>query len=198
MLESPAGPARIHKGADRGPTGANGVPQDASQAVIKPEKGFFSQRISPSPGVDSSAMENLIGINVSHPGQELLVQKERFNRPMPQLRAPDKILWGNVERLGTQVREGSKLAPYPFLFHPEPAELTRVHVTKLAELALKRKDHMGMLFQGCLGGDKPQPSGHAQMDSQSHPTAQVEDDVFPLPFSAEDFPSPQGGDKRFL
>jgi hypothetical protein len=50
--------------------------------MVKPEKGFFSQRIGPPPGVDSSAMERLIGINVTHSGQESLVQKERFNRPV--------------------------------------------------------------------------------------------------------------------
>jgi hypothetical protein len=90
--------------------------------MVKPEKGFFSQRISPPPGVDSSAMESLIGINVSHPGQELLVQKERFDRPVPRLRTADEIFFGNVERLGAQVRERPELIPDPFLFYTEPAE----------------------------------------------------------------------------
>ena len=82
MLKSPARPAGIHISADSSPADANGLSQDVSQAMVKPEKGFLSQGISPPPGVDSSAMESLIGINVSHPGQELLVQKERFNRPV--------------------------------------------------------------------------------------------------------------------
>jgi hypothetical protein len=50
--------------------------------MVKADKGFSTQRIGPPLGVDSSAMERLVGINVTHPGQESLVQKERFNRPV--------------------------------------------------------------------------------------------------------------------
>ena len=43
MLESAGGPMRVYKGADGGPPGANGLAQDAAQAVVKPEKGLFSE-----------------------------------------------------------------------------------------------------------------------------------------------------------
>jgi hypothetical protein len=72
-LEAPGRPVGIYIGADRGAAGPDGLTQDASQGIVEAEKGFFWERIGPPVGVDLSLVESLIGVDVSHPGQESLV-----------------------------------------------------------------------------------------------------------------------------
>jgi hypothetical protein len=150
------------------------------------------------PGVDPSPMESFIGVNVSHPRQESLVQQKRLDGPMSRPGPLHKFFCRNLERVRAQVGQGSELAPHPLPFQAEPAELTLVHETKMKGIIPERKDHMGMFFLWHLGGDEPQSSSHAQMNSQGHIAAEVKDDVFSLSLCAEDFPSSQGDHERFF
>jgi hypothetical protein len=49
----------------------------------------------------------------------------------------DKFFGRDLERLGTQVGQGTQVVSGLLLLHEEPAELTRVYKTKLARMVLE-------------------------------------------------------------
>jgi len=135
--------------------------------------------------MDPRPVQGLIGVDVSHSRQKMLVQKKRLDLPAPGPHAAYEFGWGDFQGLGAQPGEGGP--PSLFLFFPEnPAKPAGVHVAELVGMVPEGENQVGMLLPGGSRGHDPQSPGHPQMDEQGPLGAQGEDDMFPPALDAAD------------
>jgi len=135
--------------------------------------------------MDPRPMQGLIGIDVPHSRQKMLVQKKGLDFPAPGADPADEFQGAYFQRLRAQPGEGGP--PSPFFFFPEnPAKPAGVHVAEFMGVVPEGEDQVGVFLPGGFPGHDPQSPGHPQMDEQGPPGAQGEDDMFPPALDAAD------------
>jgi hypothetical protein len=187
MLEASSPSSPIYIGADRSSPVADRLLQDSLQSLMKIQETLIPQRIRPPLGMDSSPVESLIRIDVSHAGKKTLVEQKGLNGSMSGSGSRGERFSGNFERFRPQIRKRGKVPSASIPFYPYSPELTRIGEAKFKGMIFKREHDMGVLLQGGMAKDKLQPSGHAQMDPQGGSSGDAQKDVFPAPFNPENF-----------
>jgi hypothetical protein len=127
--------------------------------------------------MDSGAVQGLIGVDVSHSRQKMLVQKKGLDFPAPGADPADEFQGGYFQRLGAQPGEGGPSSLF-FFFPENPAKPAGVHVAELLGMVPEGEGQVGVLLPWGFPGHDPQSPGHPQMDEEAPPGAQGEDDIF--------------------
>jgi len=128
--------------------------------------------------MNPSPVQNLGGVEISHPGQDALVQKGRLDRPTARAQPRAKLFRRDLQGIGTELfrHEAAELLRRR---HPHDAKPPRVPehqpVGAIPE-ARKLHDPSEVFFVGRAG--KHEAAGHARLDDDS--LAGVQLDQHPL------------------
>ena len=161
QLEKSPHPLRIHIIGDRGPSQPNRMLQNLSQSEPKP----LQLRSCKPPGVaawpKTRPKQALIGINVSHPGQERLVQQCRFDREPSPPEERHKGVGFDPQRLCPRSAKAfipSQIAKF------EASKPARIDKPKLTT-AGKSQARMGVGSNRGIGRRHKQSPRHAKMNN---------------------------------
>jgi hypothetical protein len=135
--------------------------------------------------MDSAAVQGLVGIDVSHTGQKLLVQEKRFDFPTPGPHPGHEFGRGNFQGLGAQPGEGNPFSFFSSL--PEdPPKPAGIDEPELVPMVQEGKDQVGMFFAGNAPGKDPQSAAHPQVNEHGTPPAQTEDYILSPTLHSQD------------
>src|SRR5580698_10261320 len=98
--------------------------------------------------------QNLIDVNIAQPGEERLIQQQRFDARLSFSETRRKWSEAHFERLGPQLTY-ARIAPF------DPPELARIVVEQ--DAVVEREDSIGVGRPGAAGEELP---GHAEMHDE--------------------------------
>jgi hypothetical protein len=135
--------------------------------------------------MDSGPVQGLVGINVSHSGQKLLVQEKGFDFPTPGPRPGHEFGRGDFQGLGAQPGEGNPFFFF-FSFPEDPPKPAGVDEPELVPMVQEGKDQVGVFFTGNAPRQDAQSPAHPQVNEYGPPAAQTEDDILSPPLYSQD------------
>jgi hypothetical protein len=147
--------------------------------------------------MDSGPVQGLVGIDVPHSRQKMLVQEERFDFPTPRPGPGYEFGRGNFQRLGAQT---GKETPWALFFSPprNPPKPAGVDEAELVLLIQEGEDQVGVFFPGGTPGQKAESAAHPQMNEHGAPAAQTKDDILSPPIYCENLLFSQQAGERAL
>jgi hypothetical protein len=136
--------------------------------------------------MDSGPVQGLVGIDVSHSGEKMLVQEEGFDLPTPGPHPGHEFRRGDFQGLGAQSGEGNPPTLF-FSFPEDPPKPAGVDEPQLLSMVQEGKDQVSVFFTGNTPGQDAQSPAHPQVNEHGAPPAQAEDDIFSPPLYSQDF-----------
>jgi len=135
--------------------------------------------------MDSGPVQGLVGIDVSHSGQKLLVQEKRFDFPTSGLHPGHEFERVDFQGLGPQPGEGNPFSVF-FSLPEDPPKPAGIDEPELVPMVQEGKDQVGVFFAGNAPGQDPQSPAHPQVNEHGTPPAQTKDDILsPTPHSQD-------------
>jgi hypothetical protein len=113
--------------------------------------------------VNPGPVQGFVGIDVADSGQEVLVQQEGFDQTFFGLNSADKFPARNLQGLGAQPAQRSKLSPRPHFFEPNSPKLPGVVEAQLVRVIPKGKKGVGMRAGRCPSLNEVQLPRHPQV-----------------------------------
>jgi hypothetical protein len=86
--------------AKGGTTGGDGLPENLTQSAVQTTHGLEGKSLGRRGWVKAGTEKGFIGVNVTYPGQQRLIQQNAFDRSLSPTEG-GKIAQGNGQRIGT-------------------------------------------------------------------------------------------------
>src|SRR5579872_1986955 len=110
LLKAAAAAAGIHIVGNRGATPLDGLDQHFLNRPIQAAGTLAREPGGDGSRVDAGAVQRLIGINISHPAQESLIEQEWLDQRLPRAQAGDESIRRDRQRVRTKlVQAGGEL-----------------------------------------------------------------------------------------
>ena len=187
---------------DRRAPSLDSLAEDRSDGLVqpafvgRPERGRRPQRMEPSPP------QRFVGVDVSDPGQERLIEEQRLEASLPSSQTTAEVAERERvgERFGTDPGEHRRTAEVfdelardgIAAVQPDLAELADVPEMDLAAVGeLEHQPNVGIL--GRAGRDHEQLAGHLQVDRQRGVARQLHDELLGAPAHGQDLAAGDAG-----
>jgi hypothetical protein len=150
----------VHVVGNRGSPEADGMLKDLAERGAEAFELGPGKAAGHAAGANAGAKQALVGIDVSHPCQQRLIQKRSLDGEAAAAKKSCECLRGNVERFSAWAEETGMALQ---VFECETAEATRVYKAQL-EAAGEGEAGMGVRREGGGGIGNQQPPGQAAVD----------------------------------
>jgi len=108
-LEKAGHPVGVHVIGNRGAAQFDGLPQDCLQSGMEPGEVLAGEAARHAGGTDSGAKEALVGINVAHPMEQLLVQQGSLDGQLAIAEEGTKFVGRDGQGLVARPAKGSRI-----------------------------------------------------------------------------------------
>ena len=173
--------ARTAVVSNRGAFGSDGGAKNPANRPPQPPDFVGAQCGCFPEGMDARLKERFVAIDISQPGQRVLIEQQRLDRP---LRAQDPPEAREIRRENVTPDRGQRFSHREFasIKQPEAAEAPRVAKTQLSALALQVDDQVRVPSRRFVARPDAQRTGHPQMCEETQSPRQF--DLDPLPNAA--------------
>src|SRR5579864_4566816 len=131
-----------------------------------------------SPGANADPKQRLVGINISHAAQKLLIQKCALDGGFPSAKERGKVLKANLKRL--------RARSFELFIYAQPSKAARINKSQFPPRR-KPENCMGVFRELAIGRADQQAAGHPEVHNPLRPARaviaglKIEHDVFPQP-----------------
>ena len=158
-LEESANSVGVDVVGDGRSTAADGVAEDFAQRPAQAFELAAGEAAGLAARPDAGAEEALVGIDVAHPGKQLLIEEGGFDGEAAAAKPLREIGCGDAQGFSAgraESLDGAKVAKL------QPAEAAGVDEAKLAS-ADQGEACVGVRREGSVGGGYEQTAGHSQV-----------------------------------
>src|SRR5438067_3764839 len=143
--------------------------QRLSQRFVEPARGLLAHGVRQPSGPEPRSMQRLVGVDVAHAGDRLLVEQHCLQRRAPALQLPVQLLGLelHVDRLRPKARHLLRRQQRLLRADQQAAETARVAIAQLPTV-IEKENRVRVLLERRDLVDQAQLPGHAEMHDQQH------------------------------
>lgn len=153
---------------DAGPALPNRLLERLTDRPVQPAEHFPAQSVGTPPGIYLGAEKAFIGINISDPGHQMLVEEQVFDPPFAPLVKKNKFPLRDLQGFRAQPAHSRRKGLGIFRGQKNLAESPGVPEKKPFRLPFKGQGQMKVRVESrrFKGGLPEKPAGHPQMKPQ--------------------------------
>src|SRR5579864_2347662 len=122
---------------------------------MQPPQVVAGEGSGASPGANARPKQRLVGINISHATQKLLIQKCALDGGFPSAKERGKVLKANLKRL--------RARSFELFNYAQPSKAARINKSQFPPRR-KPDDCMGVFRELAVGRADQQAAGHSQVN----------------------------------
>ena len=161
QLEEAPHAIRVHIVADRRPAQPDGVFENIAQGQPQAFEFHPGQAATEPARANGGAKEALVGVDVTHAGEQLLIEQGGFDGQAPWPEELGELLRRHLKRIGPWSAEAGTAAEIAELQPPKAARVNEAQFPAAGQA----QPRMSVGWDGSIRGSDQQSAGHAEMDN---------------------------------
>lgn len=142
----------------------NGAVKHPAHRPIKPSRRFGGNSSWLRERMDARAVKRLIGVNISEPGEHLLIHQPTFDGAAPPAHGAKEFVLADFARVRAE-RAKQRFQLFAFE-HAQVSEAARIAEAQFFAAIVERHQDMSVRFKRRLAGLQSDLAGHAKPDHQ--------------------------------